>query len=69
VAKQDKKRCLGVAKVKGPPDKKAKIIKDLNYMREYCKIDVAMESTIVRDSCHMLNPNIVMIGGNRSVGN
>jgi hypothetical protein len=34
VAKQDKKRSLGVAKVKGPPDKKAKIIKDLSYMRE-----------------------------------
>ncbi len=47
--------------MKGPPDKKVKIIKDLNYMREYCKIDVGMESTIVRDSCRMLNPNIVMV--------
>ena len=66
MAKQDKRRRLGVVKL-GPPNKKAKNIKDLNYMREYCKIDVGMESTIVRDSCRVLHPNIVMIGDSTEV--
>ena len=72
VSKKDKHRRFGVAKVKGPPDKKTKITKDLNYMQQFLRVDVDAPvfdaDSFRRGRVRILqtNPTLVMLGDSES---